>query len=191
MIKRLASIAGAPMPSAWTRLWLRTVFEEPIISDPLWNGGFFSTDQYAMQAALRHSAHEMAMTLVPHQFYREGLWRSVGFASLDDFIRGVFEGFTRSTPGNLVSVVRKTLRADPSAGGDVAAALNRITAKTFVFAFTGDPMFPAEECKVDADRIQHAKFREISSLGGHLATFALFEQDKQAVDGAIREALES
>lgn len=189
MIKRLASIAGAPTPSAWTRLWLRTVFEEPITSDPAWNGGF-GTDPHAMQAPLRHAAHEMAMTLVPHRLYREELWRSAGFASVDDFIRGVFEGFTRPQhPGNLVSVARKTRAADPSAGGDLAAALKRITAKTFVFAFTGDPMFPAEECKVDADRIPQAKFREISSLGGHLATFALFEQDKRAVDDAIHEVL--
>lgn len=191
MVKRLASIAGAPKPSAWTRLWLRTVFEDPISSHPGWNDGFY-TDPQALQAALRHAAHEMAMTLVPHRLYREELWRSAGFASVDDFITGVFEGFTRSQdPGNLISVVRKTRAADPSAGGNLAAALSRITAKAFVFAFTGDPMFPAEECKVDADRIPHAKFREISSVGGHLATFALFEQDRKAVDEAIQEALAS
>lgn len=191
MVKRLASIAGAPKPSAWTRLWLRTVWEEPITSDPAWNDGFCG-DPLAVQASLRHVAHEMAMTLVPPRLYREELWRSAGFASVDDFIRGIFEGFTRPQhPGNLVSVARKTHAADPSAGGDLAAALSRITAKTFVFAFTGDPMFPAEECKMDADRIPHAKFREISTLGGHLATFALFEQDRQAVDDAIQEALAS
>jgi homoserine O-acetyltransferase len=191
MVRRLASIAGAPRPSAWTRLWVRTVFEEPITSDPAWNDGF-GADPQALQAALRHAAHEMAMTLVPHRLYREELWRSAGFISVDDFILNVFENFTRpQDPGNLVSVARKTRAADPSAGGDLAAALSRITAKTFVFAFTGDPMFPPEECTVDADRIPHAKFREISSLGGHLATFALFEQDRQALDGAIQEALAS
>jgi homoserine O-acetyltransferase/O-succinyltransferase len=191
MVKRLASIAGAPRPSTWTRLWLRTVFEEPITSNPAWNDGF-CTDLQAIQDSLRHAAHAMAMTLVPHRLYREELWRSAGFASVDDFIRGVFEGATLlQDPGDLVSVVRKTHAADPGAGGDLAAALSRITAKTFVFAFTGDPMFPAEECKVDADRISRVKFREISSLGGHLTTFALFEQDKQAVDDAIHESLTS
>ena len=191
MIKRLASIGGAPMPSDWAKLWLRTVFEQPITSDPSWNGGFF-TDPNAMQAAFRHSAHEMALTLALPGLLNGDLLRSVGFASIEHFIRAVFESFTRSQhPGNLVSVVRKTLRADSSAGGDMAAALNRITAKTFIFAFTGDLMFPAEECKVDADRIPQAKFQEISALAGHLATFALFDQDRQAVDDAIQEALES
>jgi homoserine O-acetyltransferase len=191
MIKRLASIAGAPRPSTWTRIWLRTVFEEPITSHPAWNDGF-CTDPQPVQGPLRHAAHEMAMTLVPHRLYREELWRSAGFASVDDFISGVFESFTRpQNPSNLVSVARKTRAADPSAGGDLAPALSRITAKTFVFAFTGDPMFPVEDCKMDADRISHAKFREINSLGGHLATFALFEQDKQAIDDAIHETLAS
>jgi len=191
MVKRLASIAGAPKPSTWTRLWLHTVFEEPITSDPAWNDGFCA-DPQALQTSLRHAAHQMAMTLVPHQLYRDELWRSAGFASVDDFIHSVFEGFTRlQDPSNFISVVRKTHAADPSSGGDLAAALSRITAKTFVFAFTGDPMFPADECKMDADRIPRAKFREIKSIGGHLATFALFEQDKQAVDDAIREALAS
>lgn len=191
MIKRLASIAGAPMPSVWTRLWLRTVFEEPITSHPAWNDGF-CTDSRALQGPLRHAAHEMAITLVPHRVYREELWRSAGFASVDDFLSGVFEGFSRpQDPGNLVSVARKARAADPSVGGDLAVALSRITAKTFVFAFTGDPMFPPEECKVDADRIPRAKFREINSLGGHLATFAMFQQDRRAVDDAIQEALTS
>jgi homoserine O-acetyltransferase len=191
MVKRLASIAGAPKPSAWTRLWLRTVWEEPITSHPAWNDGF-GTDPRTFHAALRHMGHEMAMTLVPHRLLCEELWRSAGFASIDDFVRGLFEGFTRSQhPSDVVSVARKTHDADPSAGGDLAAALSRITAKTFVFAFTGDPMFPAVECKMDADRIPHAKFQEISTLGGHLATFALFDQDRQAVDDAIQEALAS
>lgn len=191
MVKCLASIAGAPKPSDWTKLWLRTVFEEPITSDPVWNEGFCAGPQVT-HAPLRHAAHEMAMTLVPHRLYREELWRSAGFASVDDFIRRIFEGFTRlQDPCNLISQVRKTSTADPSAGGDLAAALSRITAETFVFAFTGDPMFPPEECKMDADRIPHAKFREINSIGGHLATFALFEQDRQAVDDAIQEALMS
>src|SRR6266568_1850278 len=30
MVKRMASIAGAPMPSPWTRLWLCTALEEPL-----------------------------------------------------------------------------------------------------------------------------------------------------------------
>jgi homoserine O-acetyltransferase len=67
--------------------------------------------------------------------------------------------------------------------------LRQIKAKMFVVAFTGDKMFPPEECKLDAERIPNAQFREVSSIGGHLTTFALTEQDRQAMDDVLQQVL--
>ena len=94
-------------------------------------------------------------------------------------------------PNNLVNQARKTLRADPSGGGDLSAALGRIAARTFVVAFTGDVMFRPEECRRDASRIPGATYREIQSSCGHLATFGLTEQDRLSIDGVLREILGS
>jgi homoserine O-acetyltransferase len=191
MIRRLASIAGAPKPSPWTRLWLRTVLEEPLTSDPAWNNGFY-TDPQAMQGGLRRMGHGAALTLPPPGFYREGheAWRSLGFASSDDFVIRFWETFWLPwDPNDLLAQIWKTRAADPSVGGDLATALSRITAKTFVVAFTGDPMFPPEECKFDADRIPNAQFEEISGGSGHLATFAFSERDRQAIDDVLRKVL--
>ena len=189
MVNRAASIAGAPKPSPWTLLWLRTVIEEPLTADPAWNNGFYS-DPRAVQAGSRRQGHAMALTLPPSGFLRQENLRALGFASVDDFVRGFFEGFTvPNDPNDLITQSRKARAADPAAGGDLTEALGRITAKMHVFAFTGDRMFPPDECKLDADRIPQAEFREVSSIGGHMATFALFPQDKQAVNNAIQEAL--
>jgi homoserine O-acetyltransferase len=191
MIKRAASIAGAPKPSPWTTLWLRTAIEEPVVSDPAWNNGFY-TDPQAIQGGLRRQAHVMALTLPPLGFYREDeeVWRSMGFISRDDFISRFWEAFmVPQDPNNLITQSRKTRAADPSFGGDLAAALQQIKAKMFVVAFTGDMMFPPEECKRDAQRIPNAQFREISSISGHLTTFALTEQDRQAMDDVLQEIL--
>lgn len=92
-------------------------------------------------------------------------------------------------PNNLIDQARKTRAADPSAGGDLTAALGQIKAQMFVVAFTGDRMFPPEECQRDAERIPNAKYWEVSSTGGHLTTFALTEQDKQAMDEVLRQVL--
>ena len=74
----------------------------------------------------------------------------------------------------------------------MAAALARIAAKAFVYAFAGDVMFPPQDCKLDAERIPGARFRELTTTrSGHLTTFGLFPEDKGAVDGAISEALAS
>ena len=118
--------------------------------------------------------------------------RSLGFALVDDFVRGFFEGFMiAQDPNNLLIQARKARFADPSQGGDMAAALARITAKAFVYAFTGDVMFPPEDCRLDAARIPGARFCELTTTSGHLTTFGLFPEDKQAVDDAIREVLAS
>jgi homoserine O-acetyltransferase/O-succinyltransferase len=193
IVKRIASIAGAPMPSPWTRLWLRTVLEEPLTSDPAWNNGFY-TDLQAVQAGVRRMAHATALTLPPPGFYRDGneVWRTLGFVSIDDFIARFWEAFwLPQDPNNVITQARKARAANPGVGSTLTTALSRITAETFVIAFTGDPMFPPEECQRDANYIPNAQFREIKSAFGHLATFALSEQDKQAVDKAIWEALEA
>jgi homoserine O-acetyltransferase len=193
MVRCVASIAGAPRPSPWTKLWLRTILEEPLTSDPAWNSGFYTNPQ-AVQGGLRRIAHGTALTLPPLGFYREGneVWHSLGFSSLSDFVSRFWEAFwLPQDPNNLLVQIRKAIAADPNIGGDLSTALSRITAKTLVVAFTGDPMFPPEECKFDADRIPNAQFLEIRSVFGHLATFALSDGDREAVDNALRDLLAS
>jgi homoserine O-acetyltransferase/O-succinyltransferase len=189
LVKRMASIAGAPQPSPWTRLWLRTVIEEPITSDPAWNNGFY-TDARDVQAGLRRQGHGMALTLPPLAYYHGDVLQRLGFATVDDFVRGFFEGFmVPQDPNNLLIQARKARAADPAQGGDMAAALGRITAKTLIVAFTGDVMFPPQDSRLDAERIPGARYREVTTTSGHLTTFALFDEDRQAVDDAIRDAL--
>ena len=187
MVKRVAPTAGAPRPSAWTRLWLRNVIEEPITADPAWNNGFYEHAS-DLQAGARLQGHATALTVAPPEFFRGDGPRSLGFASVDDLLRGFFEAFWLSQdPNNVICQARKAARADPGEGGDLAAALGRI--RTFVFAFAGDRMFPPQDCKSDAELIPNARFRELSTRSGHLSQYALFPEDRQAIDGAIREAL--
>ncbi len=191
MVKRAASIAGAPKPSPWTTLWLQTAIEEPITADPAWNNGFYN-NPHDLQAGLRRQGHIMALTLPPLGFYREGeeVWRSIGFSSRNDFIVRFWEAFMLpQDPNDLVTQSRKTRAADPSAGGDLDTALQQIKAKMFVIAFNGDMMFPPEECQRDAQRIPNAQYREVNSISGHLTTFALTPQDKQAMDDILQQVL--
>lgn len=191
VVKRAASIAGAPRPSPWTRLWLKTCIEEPLVSDPNWNDGFYA-DARALQGGLRRQAHTTAMTLPPQGFYREGQerWRCLGFSSQDDFISRFWEAFwLPQDPGNLVTQARKARAADPARGGEMSDALGSISARMLVLAFSGDPMFPPAECRYDAERIPNAEFREVQSEFGHLATFGFSQQDVQAVDSALRDLL--
>jgi homoserine O-acetyltransferase len=191
VVKRMASIAGAPKPSPWTRLWLQTTVEDPLTADPAWNNGFY-TDGQALQAGSRRQGRIAALTLPPQGFYSEAkaTWRNLGFASTEDFVSRFWEAFwLPKDPNDLIVQARKARTADPAEGGEIATALGRITARAFVIAFTGDPMFPPVECKLDAERIPGGQFRQIESDFGHLATFALSQSDVQALDAVLREVL--
>jgi homoserine O-acetyltransferase len=157
MVRRMASIAGAPKPSPWTQLWLRTAIEEPLTSDPAWNNGFYA-DAQAVQAGARRQGRVAALTLPPPGFYSEtkATWRTLGFASADDFVARFWEAFwLPKDPNDVVVQARKARAADPAAGGDLAEALRRITARAFVVAFTGDAMFPPEDCRLRIARLRH------------------------------------
>jgi homoserine O-acetyltransferase len=189
MVKRMTSIAGAPQPSPWTLHWLRTVIEEPVVTDPAFNGGFYAsaTD---VQAGLRRQGHCMALTLPPYGYYRDEILGALGFAGVEDFVRGFFEGFMiGQDPNNLVCQARKARGADPGHGSGLEAALGRITAKTLIVAFTGDVMFGPDQSRRHAGMIPGAQFREVTTTSGHLTTFALFPEDRAAVDAAITDAL--
>jgi homoserine O-acetyltransferase len=193
MVRRMASIAGAPKPSPWTRLWLRTVTEEPLTADPAWRDGFY-TDPADLQAAARRVGHAAALTLTPDAFYREGqeMWRPLGFASAEDFVVRFWENFwLAQDPGDVVAQARKARTADPAGGGDIVEALGRITATAAVIAFTGDHMFQPAECRLDSERIPNARYHEIDSSYGHLATFSLSAEDAKAVDHVLAELLAS
>jgi homoserine O-acetyltransferase/O-succinyltransferase len=190
-VLRMASIAGAPRPSPWTRMWLEYVIEEPLTSDASWNeGGYDAAEKLA--DGLRRVGHLAALTLPPKIFYRTGVdaWKSLGFTSVTDFVTGFWEAFwLPKDPNDLVAQARKARAADPAHGGEIEVALQRITAKVSIVAFTGDAMFPPEEGRTDAASIPCATFLEIQSNFGHLATFALSEADRLAVDAAIAECL--
>jgi homoserine O-acetyltransferase len=174
-------------------LWLYSLLEEPIITHPAYNNGFYK-DADALQSALRHIGHGTALTLPPPGFYSElhETWRKVGMASHHDFVSQFWEAYWLAQDPNCVVVqARKARAADPASGGDMAEALGRISAKAFIAGFVGDPMFPPEECQRDAERIANAQFWKFESEFGHLATFALSDNDRANIDLVIQTALDA
>jgi homoserine O-acetyltransferase len=124
--------------------------------------------------------------------YRDEVWRELGFPSRDGFVQGFIHGyFLPMDPNNLLTQAAKWRAADVSAnaGGDMDAALGRITAATTLVAFTGDLFFPPEDIKADAEKIPGAKFRETGTAWGHFTMFNLREQDTAAIDAIYADVL--
>ncbi|MFG6196698.1 alpha/beta fold hydrolase [Nonomuraea sp. JJY05] len=194
LVRSIAPIAGAPTPPPWTKLWLKTVVEEPITADSNYAGGAY-TDAASVSGGLARVAHGSALTAPPRTFYYGSaeVWRTLGFDSVDAFVEGFWEGFwLPQDPNDVVTQARKARAAWPGAEGEsLREVLGRIKAKTTIAAFTGDALFPPDELRQYAEWIPGATFRQLDSVYGHLATFGLAEPDVKAIDDVIRHALES
>jgi homoserine O-acetyltransferase len=189
LVGRLAAIAGTARTTAHNGLVVQLA-EEAIRSDPGWDGGRYRSAG-DVREGLRLHAHVWSAMGLSHELYRSEGWREAGFTSLDDLIGRLFEDdFGPMDPNNLVCMCRKWRRADVArlAGGDLATALGRITARTFVIVFSHDMLFPVEDCEAERRLIPGAELRVIESPWGHYS-FEMTEGARTALDGCLRELL--
>lgn len=170
MVARAAPIAATARISLHQQVFVQAL-EEAIMSDPAWNGGW-----YASGLDVRNGLDRMARIVATlgwsRAFYLEKRWRSVlGMSSLDDFINGVMKAyFEPMDPNVLLCEMHKWRRADVTrhTGGNLAAALGRITAKTCVMPIDHDLFFPPDECELDRAMIPGATLTVIGSKEGHM-----------------------
>ena len=192
MVKRAAPFAGTAKTTPHDYIFVRA-HENALKSDPAWNGGFY-TEPNAVEVGLKRHAEVWAVMGLCPAFYKQEAWREIGFASLDEFLTGFWEAyFLPMDPNNLICMAWKWRHGDVSlhTDGDLAAALGRIKAKTFVMPFGNDMFFPPADCQAEADLIPNSEFRLIDSLWAHFTMFCMNERDKQAIDDNLRDLLAS
>jgi len=94
-------------------------------------------------------------------------------------------------PNNLIWMGWKWRHGDVSrhTGGNLAAALGRIKAKTYVVPFSGDMFFPPADCQAEQKLIPNSKYRVVESLWAHFAMFCKARSDRDQIDTCIRDLL--
>jgi homoserine O-acetyltransferase len=106
-------------------------------------------------------------------FYRERIYRELGYADLEDYLQRAWEpSYRRRHPADLLAMLRTWLANDVSLArhaGDLKAALGSIRARTLVLASATDLYFTPEDCAADAAAIPGARFETIPSIWGHRA----------------------
>jgi homoserine acetyltransferase len=168
----------------------------PSNTPPPFNGGDFPNvtigdDVRAQHRLLTERYGIERLELVP-EFYKAEAWRGLGFESLDGFVQGFWGAyFAPMDPNNLIWMGWKWRHGDVSlhTGGDLAAALGRITAKTMVVAFSRDMFFPPEDLEAEQRLIPGSTYRVVDSLIAHFAMFCLTPSDREQIDGCIRDLL--
>jgi homoserine O-acetyltransferase len=170
MVKRLAVLCGAAKTSEHNKVFLEGI-RATLTTDPAFqNGTFVSRPERGLRAMGRSYA-AMAMS---QTFYRDELWRSAGFSSLEDYLVMSWEmNFLRRDANNLLAHMWTWQHADISANpvyhGDFRAALWAITANALIMPSETDLYFQVEDNRLEVAQMRNAKLLPIPSVWGHRA----------------------
>lgn len=190
MVKRAAPIAGTARCTPHDQLFIQCHMDQ-ITSDPAFNDGFYD-EPHACHVGLRRHARVWGVMGCCTEFYKTEAWRDCGFSSKEDYVSGYYENwFLPMDPNNLLTMARKWQHGDSSrnTGGDLAAALRRIKAKTFVIPFEDDMFFPVSDTEAEQRLIPGSELRVIPSLWGHFAMLSMDPADHKKIDAVLQELL--
>lgn len=190
MVERAAPIAGTACNTEHDFLFTETLIEA-ITTDPGFNGGDYPSSE-AVAAGLKRHAKIWTVMGWSTEFFRCGRHRVLGFGSMREFVDQFMTGyFGPMDPNNLLAMAWKWQRGDVSrhTGGNLAEALGRIRAKTFVMPISHDMFFPPSDCAAEQQLIPNSEFRPLSSIDGHLALFGTDANCIAELDGHLKALL--
>lgn len=189
-VKRAAPIAGTAQNTPHDFLFTETLIET-ITCDPGFQGGEYRSNTEVVDGLKRHAKLWSTMGFST-EFFRSEHWRGIGFDSREALQEAFMEPyFTAMDPNDLLAMAWKWQRGDVArhTGGDLAAALGRITAKVFNMPIDEDMFFPPRDCRRESDLVAGAELRVIESVSGHLGLFNLEAGYMPQIDANLRELL--
>lgn len=192
MVERIAPFCGTAKTWPHNFVFLESV-QAALRADAAWNNGWYKEPP---TTGLRALARVYAGWGFTQAFYREEKWRELGWASLEDFLVGFWEGFfLRRDANNLLAMAWTWQHGDISANekykGDFEQALRSITAKAMILPGLYDLYFTPEDGEYEARLIPNAEYRPIRSIWGHFAGGGINPEDTKFIDDAIKELLAS
>ncbi len=130
-------------------------------------------------------------------FYRDELWRSLGASSLEDYLVASWEAnFARRDPADLLAQLWTWEHGDiadnPVYGGDLAAALSGIRAKTLLMPGDHDLYFQVDDNRAEMRHLRHAELHPIPSVWGHRAGNPVTQpEDRAFIETRVKALLAS
>ena len=194
MVERICPFQGAARCSRHNFVFLEGV-KAALTADAAYAHGWYEKQP---NIGLRAMARVYAGWGFSQTFYREKLDLSaMGYASLEDFLVGFWEGFfLPKDPNNLLALLWTWQNADIGNNdkyhGDFEKALRSIEAKAFVMPASTDLYFPPEDSAYEVKHMPNAELRTVKSIWGHFAGGpGTSPEDIKVLDLALKELLES
>lgn len=190
MVERLAPFAGTAKTWPHNEVFIEGL-RAVIQADCAWNSGTYAAPP---ETGLRTLGRVYAGWGFSQPFYREECYRTMGYASLSEFITGFWEkSFIDADANDLLAMLWTWQHADisrnPLYHGNLPLALRSIQARTVVMPVTTDLYFTSEDSKYETSHIPNAVFRPIESIWGHLAGYGLNPEDTKFIDSTLKELL--
>ncbi|PSB55711.1 alpha/beta fold hydrolase [Chamaesiphon polymorphus] len=169
-VQRIAALCGTARTTDHNRIFLQSL-RSALTADPAWTGTGFDR---LPERGLHTFARIYASWAASQEFYREGLYYSLGYSSLEDYLVRAWEAsYRQRDPHNLIAMLDTWLHCDLSDNsvyqGDYRSTLSAIRAKTYVMPSTTDLYFTPADCAAEAALITNAEYRPIRSIWGHRA----------------------
>ena len=173
MVQRAAVVCGSARCSPFNHVFLEGV-KAALTADPAFVDGRFIAQPVAGMRAMGRVYAGWAMS---HGFYRDELWRELGFASLEDFLARSWDGaFARRDANDLLAQISIWQRGDISDsaafGGDLPKAMAAIRARMLLMPGATDCYFQAQDNAAELPLLVNARSAELTpipSLYGHRA----------------------
>ena len=187
-VQRAAPIAGTAKNTPHDFIYTQTL-NETIEADPGFNGGEYSSNTDVADG-LRRQSHLWAAMGFSTEFWKQEAWRGLGFESKESVLADFLDPlFMSMDPNTLLNNAWKWQRGDVSrhTDGDLAAALGRVTATTFVMPISEDMFFPVRDCAAEQELIPGSELRVIDDIAGHLGLFNISPNYMEQVDANLSE----
>jgi homoserine O-acetyltransferase len=160
-------------------------------ADAVWNGGNYT---YPPDKGLRAFGRVYVAWAYSQAFFRDGLYRQLGFTSLEDFVRDWEEDHLKWDASNLIAKIWTWQHGDISDNdiyrGDFKRALGSICARAIVMPCDRDLYFPPEDNAAEVAQMPHAELRVFESPWGHCAgSPGRLAEFTRALDAAAAELL--
>jgi len=192
MVARIAPFCGTAKTTPHNLVFLEGI-KAALTTDAAWMDGWYEKQP---SRGIRAFARVYAGWGLSQPFYKQELYRQLGFSSLEDFLIGFWERrFLRRDANNLLAMLwtweHNDLGATPGCGGELERALGSIRAKALVMAAETDLYFTPQDIEDEASHVPDATFRIIPSVWGHQAGNGLNSVDSAYIDAALKDLLAS
>ena len=190
LVERISPMCGAARVSRHCYVFLDGV-KAALLADPAFKGGDYDAPPVVGLKAL---GRVLAGWALSQKFYRDELYKVMGFDSVEAFLTDFWEAFwVRCDANDLLCQLHVWQTADisktPGYDGDLERALGAIKAKAMLSPGEKDLYFPPEDMAWEASKMRSAECRPIPGPWGHFSEVGIDPACNAFLSDSIRTLL--